>query len=220
MSAIFIDRRDAGRRLAAALAGFAPERPIVYGLPRGGVPVAAEVAAALDAPLDIILVRKIGVPGQPELAMGAVVDGDRPEVFWNDDIVAAFGVLQHVRDEAVAAQLRVIDARRGLYGLRPERPSPKGRTAIVVDDGLATGATAVVALRALRRMGAARVILAAPVGPPETVERLRSEADAVVCLERPRRFAGVGAFYEDFGQTDDSEVLVLLAEAAGRTRGD
>jgi putative phosphoribosyl transferase len=214
---MFIDRRDAGRRLAAALSGLKADRPIVYGLPRGGVPVAAEVAAALEAPLDIVLVRKIGAPAQPELAMGAVVDGETPEIFWNEDIVAACGVPRPARDAAAAVQLRAIEARRRLYGQLPDRPSPKGRTVIVVDDGLATGATAIVALHALRRMGAARVILAVPVGPPETVEHLRAVADDVVCLEQPPWFSGVGAFYEDFGQTDDDEVIALLAEAARRT---
>lgn len=217
MSPMFIDRRDAGRRLAAALSGLKADRPIVYGLPRGGVPVAAEVAAALDAPLDIVLVRKIGAPAQPELAMGAVVDGETPEIFWNEDIVAACGVPRPAREAAAAAQLRAIEARRRLYGQLPDRPSPKGRTVIVVDDGLATGATAIVALHALRRMGAARVILAVPVGPPETVENLRAVADDVVCLEQPHWFSGVGAFYEDFGQTADDEVIALLAEAARRT---
>jgi predicted phosphoribosyltransferase len=214
---MFIDRRDAGRRLAAALSGLKADRPIVYGLPRGGVPVAAEVAAALEAPLDIVLVRKIGAPGQPELAMGAIVDGETPEIFWNEDIVAACGVPQATRDAAAAAQLGAIEARRRLYGQIPDRPSPKGRTVIVVDDGLATGATAVVALHALRRMGAAHVILAVPVGPPETVQNLRAVADDVVCLEQPQWFSGVGAFYEDFGQTADDEVIALLAEAARRT---
>jgi len=219
MRAMFIDRKDAGRRLAAALSGLKADRPIVYGLPRGGVPVAAEVAAVLEAPLDIVLVRKIGAPGQPELAMGAVVDGETPEIFWNEDIVAACGVSESARDAAAAAELRVIETRRRRYGQVPDRPSPKGRTAIVVDDGLATGATAIVALHALRRMGAARVILAVPVGPPETVEHLRAVADEVVCLVEPPWFSGVGAFYEDFGQTEDDEVIALLAEAAHRTGG-
>jgi predicted phosphoribosyltransferase len=210
----FIDRVDAGRRLADALKLLALERPVVFALPRGGVPVAAEVAAALHAPLDLLLVRKIGAPGQPELAVGAVVDGPSPEVVINHDIAAATGADSAYIESVKARELREIERRRTAYLAGRAAVSPEGRDAIVIDDGVATGATALVAVHALKRRGARRVIVATPVAPPETFERLRAEADEVVCLSQPDWFPGISAFYRDFHQLEDDEVVTLLQAAA------
>ncbi|MCS6890967.1 MAG: phosphoribosyltransferase family protein [Rhodovarius sp.] len=212
----FADRAAAGRELAAAVAALHPERPAVYALPRGGVAVGAEVAAALGAPLDLVLVRKLGAPLQPELAIGAVVDGTAPEMVLNEDILRATGAGPDYVEAARAAALAEIDRRRALYLRGRARIDPAGRSAIVVDDGLATGATARAALHALRRGGPARLILAVPVAPPDTLAALQAEADQVVCLHRPARFPGVGAFYQDFHQLEDAEVIRLLDAAAAR----
>lgn len=207
---LFLDRADAGRRLAARLQALGLDRPAVFALPRGGVPVAVEIANALMAPLDLVLVRKIGAPGQPELALAAVVDGEAAQTVINENIRALTGATGEFLKTACDRELAEIERRRALYlGGRPH-VSPIGRTAIVVDDGLATGATARVALQALRRQGAARVVLAVPVAPPEALEAMRAEADLVVCLETPHPFFGVGAFYDDFHQLDDEETLAAL----------
>ncbi len=210
---MFADRVDAGRQLAAALAGQRDEPLLVLALPRGGVPVGYEVARALGAPLDVILVRKIGAPGQPELAIGAVVDGSPPQLLLNDRLVAATGATpEHVAAEE-ARQIREIARRRQLY--RGDRPPPeiRGRTVIVVDDGVATGATMRVALRALARSGATRVIVAVPVAPADALRDIRAEADAVVCLGTPEPFHAVGLYYRDFEQVSDAEVTRILARA-------
>ena len=207
----FRDRTDAGRRLAGALAGYRDQRPIVLALPRGGAAVAAEVAQALNAPLDLILVRKIGVPFQPELAMGAVADGPNPLVVRNEDVVALSGV----SDENFAAvrdrELEEIQRRRTRYlGDRP-RPDLKQRVAVVVDDGIATGATTRAALRTVKAQKPERVILAVPVAPTSTLAELRSEADEIVCLEEHEPFYAIGAYYSDFRQVSDEEVIDALA---------
>lgn len=215
---VFADRAEAGRLLAGELAFFASARPIIYALPRGGVPVAYEVARALKAPLELVLVRKIGAPGNPELALGAVADGAEPYVFINEDVRAMTGAGDAYIEASQRLELAEIERRRLLYfGDRP-RPDPKGRAAIVIDDGLATGATARAAIGALKRAGASPVVLAVPVAPPETAEEMRQVADHVVCLHEPVPFWGVGAFYVDFHQISDDEVLALLkasADAAG-----
>lgn len=207
---MFTDRTDAGRRLAAALRGCAAARPVVLALPRGGVPVAAEIAAALDAPLDLVIARKIGLPQQPELAMGAVVDGGTPIVLRNEDVIGEFGIDDTTFAAACAAELVEIERRRNRYLRDRPRIDVRGRATIVVDDGLATGATARAALRAVRRRHPARLVLAVPVGARDTLRDMRDEADAIVCLERPAVFSAIGAFYRDFRQVDDDEVSATL----------
>jgi len=219
MLAPFQDRTDAGRRLADALKGRALERPVVYALPRGGVPVGLEIARALGAPLDLVLVRKLGAPGEPELALGAVVDGSDPQMIINQDVKVGTHASDAFIEQARAHELQEIERRRRVYFQGLERTDPKGRTAIVVDDGLATGATARAAVKALKLQGAAKVILAVPVAPDDTLQLLRAEADEVVCLRSERWFLGVGAFYDNFRQVSDEEVVAMLrqgAEAAGR----
>jgi predicted phosphoribosyltransferase len=207
----FAGRQEAGRLLAARVVALGLRNPVVYALPRGGVPVAAEVADALHAPLDLVLVRKIGAPGQPELALGAVVDGDAPETVLNPHIVAATGASEAFIEAARRRELAEIERRRTRYLAGHPRVDPAGRVAVVVDDGIATGATARAALHALRRRGAARLVLATPVAPADTLEALRGEADEIVCLFVPAPFFGIGAFYRDFHQLADDEVVDLLA---------
>jgi predicted phosphoribosyltransferase len=212
---MFEDRRSAGRRLAARLRHLRDQRPLVLALPRGGVPVAVEVAAALGAQLDLVLVRKIGVPWQPELALGAIVDGPEPQLVYDARLAAALGVEPAYLQRASAAQLAEIERRRRLY-FGSRKPIPvRGRAVILVDDGIATGATARAAIRAVRQAGAARVILATPVAPADTLEALRGEVDEIVCLEQPSPFLAIGNHYVDFGQLDDAEVVALLGEAGG-----
>jgi putative phosphoribosyl transferase len=212
---VFADRIDAGRRLATRLLHLRGERLVVLGLPRGGVPVAAEVAAALGAPLDVILVRKLGVPLQPELGMGAIgEDGVR---VVNDEIVRAARVSQDQLAEVEARERAELDRRSKTYrGDRPRLPL-EGRTAVVVDDGLATGSTARAACQVARAHGAARVVLAVPVAPRDWVSRMGRDADELVCVDTPEPFHGIGQFYADFSQTTDEEVLArLLGTPASR----
>jgi putative phosphoribosyl transferase len=212
----FRDRKDAGRRLAAALQVFAGDNPLVLALPRGGVPVAFEVARAFHAPLDVILVRKIGAPGHSEYGIGAVVDGENPHLVLNEEAMAVVqpppGYVEAERDR----QLAEIERRRDLYlGGRQAIPATD-RTVIVVDDGIATGGTAKVALETLRKEGAARLVLAVPVAPEETLERLQKLADEIVCLSTPRPFHAVGLYYDDFDQVGDDTVVRLLRETQSR----
>ncbi|MDX1649181.1 MAG: phosphoribosyltransferase [Myxococcota bacterium] len=210
---MFTDRRDAGRRLAARLEHLRDRDPVVLALPRGGVPVAYEVARALAAPLDLVMVRKIGAPRQPELAVAAVVDGDQPEIVENGDIMGQLGLDRAWVESAARAELHEIDRRRAHY-LKGRSPLPvRGRAAILVDDGIATGASFEAALRATRRREPGHLVMAVPVAPPETVERLRAQVDEAVCLDTPAGFGAVGAFYRDFSQTSDEEVVDLLARA-------
>lgn len=206
----FRDRNDAGQRLAEVLRARDLGEPLVYALPRGGVPVAAEIAAALGCPLDLVLVRKLGVPQQPELAFGAVVDGQNPETVLNKDIVQAARLSQAEINMVRERELAEIERRRRLYFKDQPPHNPRGRNVVVVDDGLATGATARVALHALRRAGAKRLILAVPLAPAETLEALRGEADEIVCLSTPRPFRGVGGSYAAFPQLTDTDVLGIL----------
>lgn len=211
---LFVDRQDAGRRLAAELVRFAGQRPVVLALPRGGVPVGFEVARELAAPLDVILVRKIGLPWQPELAVGAIVDGERLDKVIDEELVDLAGVPEAYMEAEIAKQIREIERRRKLY-FKGRRPTEvRRRTAIVVDDGIATGSTMRAALRAIRRRGPARLVLAVPVGPEKTVAALRSEVDELVCLVVPDDFLAIGQFYGDFRQVSDEEVVELLDRAA------
>ena len=210
----FVDRADAGRRLAGKLAHLRDRQPVVLALPRGGVAVGAEIARALEAPLDIVLVRKIGVPWQPELALGAVSDGAEAQTFIDAALAKELPLPDRYVEEETKRQLEEIERRRKIYcGGRPALDI-KGRTAIVVDDGIATGATMRVALRAVRRRAPARLVLAVPVAPPDTLAALDKEADEVVCLDTPRWFGAIGLFYHDFHQMSDAEVTDLLARAS------
>lgn len=219
----FRNRSEAGRRLAAALEPYRKEDPVILALPRGGVPVAAEVAARLSAPLDLLLVRKIGTPGQPELAMGAVVDGAQPVVVRNEDVIRAAAVPAAEFDRVCAQEMRELERRRARYLADRQPLDLAGRVVVIVDDGIATGATARAAIGGLRRRGVRRIIVATPVAPPEVVDALRVEADDVVCLEQPRDFGAIGLYYGDFRQLSDEEVVATLrafgpgGEASGRT---
>jgi putative phosphoribosyl transferase len=213
MTMPFLDRSDAGRRLAARLLHLRGQDVVVLGLPRGGVPVAAEVAGVLGAPLDVILVRKLGVPVQPELGMGAIGEGDVRII--NPEVVA----ITHVTAGEIAAVERRERAElerraRRFRGDRPRTPLT-GRTAIVIDDGIATGSTARAACQVARAQGAVRVVLAVPVAPPSARTALADAADEVICLETPRHFLAIGEWYQDFSQTSDGEVVRLLRLAAG-----
>ncbi|CAN7636754.1 phosphoribosyltransferase [Neorhizobium sp. LjRoot104] len=204
---MFIDRNEAGRRLAQALKAYQGSPCTIFALPRGGVPVAAEVAKALNAPLAVLLVRKIGVPGNPEVAMGAVIDGKMPIVVRNDDIIARAGISSAVFESCCRLELDEIHRRRLVYAGCLAEGSLSGRTAVIVDDGLATGATATAAIRGLRVRNPTRIMLAVPVAPPEVVARLKAEADEVICLETPCDFGAVGDHYLDFRQLNDEAVL-------------
>jgi putative phosphoribosyl transferase len=205
----FADRRAAGRRLAFRLAAHHFVDPLVLGLPRGGIPVAFEVAMALHAPLDVLVVRKLGCPGQPELGLGAIgEDGVR---VLNSDLIRQSGVTEGELAAVMHAEQAELARRLDRYREgRPPKPI-EGRTVLLIDDGLATGFTARAAVEVARGRGACRVILAVPVAPSEAVAELRSVADQVVCVETPRWFSAIGEFYDDFSQTSDEEVARLLA---------
>lgn len=213
----FHDREHAGRELAVRLRieqekGMLPD-PLVLALPRGGVTVAQEVASALDAPLDVLVVRKIGVPYEEELGVGAIVGDDEP--LYDERSLDVLGLGDAELAPVVEREREELHRRESLY--REGRPAPelRGRTVIVVDDGLATGSTARAALRFVRRREPARLVLAVPVGSPDAADRLRSEADEVLCLERPPAFMAVGSFYEEFEQLTDDDVLRTLHTTAG-----
>jgi predicted phosphoribosyltransferase len=209
----FRDRTEAGRLLAGKLTAYA-NRPdvLVLALPRGGVPVAYEVSRALGAPLDVFLVRKLGVPGYEELAMGAVATGGVRVL--NEQVVGGLRIPEHVIEAVAASEQQELARRERLY--RGERPPPdvRGRTVILVDDGLATGATMHAAIKALRGQQPARIVVAVPTGSPETCEQLKEEVDDVICAITPEPFHAVGLWYQEFSQTTDEEVRDLLARSA------
>jgi predicted phosphoribosyltransferase len=223
MSMLFLDRQDAGRRLAAQLDRY-KGRPdvIVLALPRGGIPVGFEVAQAIGAPLDTFVVRKLGVPGNEELAMGAIASGGAISV--NRAVVRALGLSEETVVALAEAEAAELAWRERRY--REGRPplDVRGRTVLVVDDGLATGSTMRAAILALRTLGPARIVVAVPVAPPDTRDEIGAQCDEMICLATPELFAGVGQFYEDFSQTGDDEVRALLAAAntspAPATYGD
>jgi putative phosphoribosyl transferase len=215
---VFTDRKEAGHRLAQELLKYKGENPVVMALPRGGVPVGYEIALALEATLDIIVVRKLGAPGNPELGIGAIVDGDHPQSVLNEDVMRELNVCDDYLFREVAAQVKEIRRRQDAYRGGRLPADIAGRTVIVVDDGIATGGSIRAALRGLRRQNPKKLVLAVPVAPPEAIESLRPEADDVICLDTPPYFLAIGQFYENFEQTTDEEVIRLL-DAAARGKG-
>jgi predicted phosphoribosyltransferase len=208
---LFADRHDAASRLAAALGGLRGRNPLVLGIPRGGVPMARTIADRLEGEVEVVLVRKLGAPGNPEFGIGAVDDTGWAHVFGRTDLVGADAAYLAAEKEIQVGLLR---ARRAAYSRIKPPVDPAGRIAIVVDDGLATGATMVAALHSVRARKPQRLICAVPVAPPETVELIRRQCDELVCLEAPENFRAVGQFYRDFGQVGDAEVLDALRPAS------
>jgi putative phosphoribosyl transferase len=216
MERAFPDRAEAGRFLATKLSKYSGrDDVIVLGLPRGGVPVAYEVARALRVPLDVFIVRKLGVPGFEELAVGAIASGGVRVL--NEDVARALPNADEIIEAVTKHETAEVERREQKY--RDGRPAPEiqGKTAILIDDGLATGATMRAAVKALRQRGAAKIVVAVPVGPLDTCKEFEEEADEVVCASAPEFFQAVGQYYEDFSQTSDDEVRELLARAAGET---
>ena len=214
---MFADRRDAGRQLAWRLSRYADrDDVVVLALPRGGIPVAYEVARAIGAPLDVFVVRKLGVPGHEELAMGAIASGD--VVVLSRDLINAIGVPADAIDDVIAAEREELERRERVY--RDNAPPRRldGKTAILIDDGLATGATMLAAVAALRKLHPRRIVVAVPVAAPDTCNALAYEVDEIICYETPEPFRAVGVWYHDFAQTSDDEVRRLLAASrAGPT---
>lgn len=214
----FEDRTEAGEALATRLAEMSLTDPVILALPRGGLPVALPIARALGAPLDLLMVRKIGMPGHSELAAGAVVDGDAPQTVFNETLLKQTGLSESDFDQVVRDKLAEIDARRARY-LSGRAPIPvEGRSAIVVDDGIATGATMRAAIRGLRRRIPLEIILAVPVAPDDSIADFRELVDRTICLECPRPFYAVGAHYRRFDQVSDDQVVAMMAEANQETR--
>lgn len=209
----FASRTQAGQILAKQVAELSFERPVVLALPRGGVPVALEVSRVLKAPMDLLLVRKVGVPWQPELAAAAVVDGERRDLVFNDEVMLMLGLNREEIERAAEKEISEIDRRRKLYLKGREPISVAGRTAIVVDDGIATGTTVKAALQALKKRNPKRLVLAVPVAPSGTIEELAAFVDDIICLQQPDPFIAIGLFYSDFHQVDDEEVIAMLRAA-------
>jgi len=209
---VYTDRTAAGRMLARRLMSYADTDVVVLGIPRGGVPVAKEIAGALGAPLDIIVARKLGAPGQTELGIGAIVDGDHPSAIFNWETIYRLGVSEDYVDAEMSRQLQEVKRREAAYRNGRSAIPLAGKTVILVDDGIATGASVRAALRGVRRRQPGRIVLATPVAPPETIEALRGDADEIVCLETPADFFAVGQFYRDFRQVSDDQVKAILSE--------
>ncbi len=208
----FLDRYDAGRHLASALSTYADRSDLlILALPRGGVPVAYEVARALHAPLDVFLVRKLGFPGHPELAMGAIATGGVRII--DNQLVQMFGVPDDAIERVTAVELRELERREQLYRAGRAAPDVTGHTVILIDDGLATGSTMRAAVEALRQEGARKIVVAVPVAPPETCESFREIVDDIVCAVTPEPFQAVGLWYANFSETSDDEVKELLARS-------
>lgn len=215
---MFRDRTDAGKQLAAELVKLALPEPVVLALPRGGVPVGAEVAEALDAPLDLIIVRKVGAPDNPELAVAAIVDGDPPDIVLNREIIEAYGLDTDELAALVKRERPELERRRLVYRSKRRAVAVAGKTAIIVDDGAATGTTMKVAVGALQRRSPRAIIIALPVAPPEVVAELSQEADRVICLSKPARFYALGYHYLHFQPVSDDEVIETLHSALQRRR--
>ena len=215
---MFKDRSEAGGLLAAEIAKLSLHDPVVLALPRGGVPVADRIAEALDAPLDLVIVRKVGAPGNPELAVAAIVDGNPPDVVLNREMVEAYDLSEEELDELVKKERPELERRASAYRGRRKALSVTDKTAILVDDGAATGTTMRVAIRAMRRRSPRAVVVALPVAPSETLQELRLEADLVVCLTEPAQFRALSLHYRDFHQLTDEEVTRTLHAAARRRK--
>jgi putative phosphoribosyl transferase len=211
----FKDRRDAGRQLAAALPALEPTNTVVVALPLGGVPVAEEICRARHLPLDLVFVRKIGAPRQPEVAIGAIVDGAHPKVTINHRLARRLGLADQTVEKMGHDLLPEIERRKTLYFQGRNRPSLKGKTVLVVDDGVATGATLRASLLSLGESGAVRIILALPTAPSDVLASFKPLADEIVCLDQPTPFWAVGAAYRSFPQTSDQEVVESLQRCAG-----
>ncbi|MDG4892223.1 phosphoribosyltransferase [Mesorhizobium sp. WSM4976] len=211
---MFRDRQEAGQKLGASLDLLQLKDPIVLALPRGGVPVAAEVAKVLKAPLDLVIVRKVGAPGNPELAVAAIVDGDPPDIVLNREIVEAYALDDGALRVLIAQERPELERRRAVYRGKELPLSVAGKTVIVVDDGAATGTTMKVAIRALKRRSPRKIIVALPVAPVDTADELAQEAD-LICLNQPARFRALSYYYGNFPQLSDKEVLDIMALARG-----
>ncbi len=209
--AFFVDRIDAGKRLASALKGFSGKHGIVLAIPRGGVVVGYVIARALNLPLDVIIPRKIGAPDNPELAIGAVAEDGT--TILDENLITYLGVSREYIKQETERQKREIERRLKVYRQDTSYPNLKGLDVIVVDDGIATGSTMKAALASVKNRGAASVTVAVPVGPPSTIEELNEMADRVVCLYTPEYFQAIGQFFSDFSQTEDEEVIKLLKES-------
>lgn len=210
------DRSEAGKRLAAELAELRGGDCVVLALPRGGVPIGFEIASELGAPLSLIMVRKIGAPGQPELALGAVADGGEPVTVFNSNVLSILGLTPADLEGQVLEQLKEIERRRRLYGGHLTLPPIESRSVILVDDGIATGATTRVAIQAVRRRRPACIVLAVPVASADTLVRLEDEVDRVVCLEKPQDLEAISLHYRHFPQVPDEEVIEFLERAKAR----
>lgn len=215
---MFADRSEAGRKLAAKLMGYLDAGPVVLALPRGGLPVAYEIAAALQAPLDLLFVRKIGVPWQPELAAAAVADVGGSEIVRNERVISLTDLPDHYIEEQARHELEEIARRRAAYCAGRPMMDLTRRTVIIVDDGIATGSTVRAALRAVRRADPAKIVLAMPVAPRETLGELEREADAICCLETPHDFGAISQFYLSFRQLEDEEIIDLMGRARSQKR--
>lgn len=214
---IFENRTEAGKKLADALSGYRGQDVVVLALPRGGVPLAYEVASSLSAPMDLLLVRKLGVPSHPELAMGAIMDGTPPVIIRNDYVISQAWVSGDAFNAVRDRELAEIERRRSLYLSGRQLARIKGRTALIVDDGVATGATVKAAIKGLRQLAPARIVVAVPVAPPDTVGELRQMADDVIVLDQPASFGAIGNFYRDFHQLGDDDVVAYMSKAQSCT---
>lgn len=217
---MFRNREEAARQLAERLRAYHGQGVVVAALARGAIPMGCQLARELDAELHVVVVRKIGAPGNPELALGAISGGDPPDIWLNHELIARLGVADSYLQEAIAQQTTELLRRMEAYGAAARNPELRGRTVILTDDGIATGATIRIALRAIRRRQPARCVLAVPIAAPETVSELRPLVDELVCLEQPSPFYAVGAHYEEFTQVSDQQVIRWLADFdAGRNAG-